>query len=162
MLQSQFGAAIQEVTQEGWVKLDRGHLLEIAQFVKKQNDLSMDMLHCITGVDLGGGTLECIYIFTSTTHKHWLTVKVDVKVEDPKLPTLSHIWPTANWHEREAFDLLGFMFTDHPNLKRILCHEDWVGYPLRKDYEFPKEFEGIKRDLVLEEDDVMPRTVKKG
>lgn len=163
LLQSKFGGAILETAKEGWVKIVRESLLAIVQFLKTEPELGFDFLHCITGVDLGGGTLQCVYTLTSTTQKHWLSLKVEVKADDPHIPTLCHLWPTANWHEREAFDLFGLSFTGHPNLKRILCHEDWVGHPLRKDYEFPKTFEGIPGDVLQEEEDTpMPRTSKKG
>jgi NADH-quinone oxidoreductase subunit C len=64
--------------------------------------------------------------------------------ELPTCPSVAHVWAIADWHEREAYDLLGIEFTGHPNLQRILCVEDWVGHPLRKDYEFPKEYHGIR------------------
>jgi len=85
------------------------------------------------------------------TKKHSLVLKVilprwknDTEGELPEVPTVSKIWPTADWHEREVFDLSGVNFTGHPNLRRILCPEDWEGYPLRKDYEMPLEYHGIR------------------
>jgi NADH-quinone oxidoreductase subunit C len=62
----------------------------------------------------------------------------------PDVPSVSGVWAIADWHEREAFDLVGINFTGHPDLRRILCAEDWVGHPLRKDYEFPLEYHGIR------------------
>ena len=64
--------------------------------------------------------------------------------ELPEIPSLSKVWLIAEWHEREAYDLMGITFTGHPNLRRILCPEDWEGHPLRKDYEFPLEYHGIR------------------
>ena len=60
------------------------------------------------------------------------------------MPTLCHLWPSADWHEREAYDLVGINFVGHPDLCRILLSDDWVGYPLRKDYTFPLEYHGIR------------------
>ena len=62
----------------------------------------------------------------------------------PEIPTVTDIWSTAHWHERETYDLSGVRFVGHPYLRRILCPEDWVGYPLRKDYEMPLEYHGIR------------------
>ncbi|MCY2994132.1 MAG: NADH-quinone oxidoreductase subunit C [Planctomycetota bacterium] len=62
----------------------------------------------------------------------------------PEVPSVSDIWKTALWHEREVYDLMGVRFQGHPDLRRILCPEDWVGYPLRKDYEMPVEYHGIR------------------
>ena len=70
--------------------------------------------------------------------------KNDQPGELPEVPTVSGVWRTADWHEREAYDLCGVQFTGHPNLRRILCPEDWVGHPLRKDYEMPLEYHGIR------------------
>jgi NADH-quinone oxidoreductase subunit C len=63
--------------------------------------------------------------------------------EDPHIPSVAGIWPTAEWHEREAYDLMGIVFDGNPDLRRILCPDDWEGHALRKDYVFPKEYHGI-------------------
>ena len=62
----------------------------------------------------------------------------------PEIPSVTGVWRTADWHEREVFDLSGIFFIGHPDLRRILCPEDWVGYPLRRDYEMPLEYHGIR------------------
>ena len=95
--------------------------------------------------------MQLVYHLFSMQHKHSLVLKVmlprwrdDVEGQIPAAPSVSGIWSTADWHEREVFDLLGVKFTDHPNLRRILCPEDWEGHPLRKDYEMPMEYHGIR------------------
>ena len=94
---------------------------------------------------------EVVYHLFSMKHKHSLVLKVilprwkdDKPGELPEVPSVSGLWSTADWHEREVYDLSGVYFTGHPNLRRILCPEDWVGHPLRKDYEMPLEYHGIR------------------
>ncbi len=95
--------------------------------------------------------LEVVYHLCSIVRKHRFVVKVllprwkdDRPGELPEVPSVAAIWPAADWHEREVFDLSGVMFTGHPDLRRILLADDWVGHPLRKDYEFPLEYHGIR------------------
>ena len=92
-----------------------------------------------------------VYHLSSIAKKHSLVVKAnlprwkdDVEGQLPEVPTVSDVWRTADWHERELYDLSGVRFVGHPNLRRILCPEDWVGHPLRKDYEMPLEYHGIR------------------
>ena len=110
-----------------------------------------DYLACITGLDNGPevGTLEVIYNLYSIPYDHHLTLKVITPRLTPtgnlpEVPTVCHIWRTADWHEREAYDLVGIRFAGHPDLRRILCAHDWEGYPLRRDYEWPEYYHGIK------------------
>jgi NADH-quinone oxidoreductase subunit C len=95
--------------------------------------------------------MEVVYHLSSYTHKHRFVLKVtlprwkgDKAGELPEVPSVTGLWSTADWHEREVFDLCGVHFTGHPDLTRILLSEDWVGHPLRKDYEFPLEYHGIR------------------
>jgi NADH-quinone oxidoreductase subunit C len=95
--------------------------------------------------------LEIVYHLSSIAKKHTLVVKVvlprwrdDVEGELPQVPTVCGVWRTADWHERETYDLSGIEFVGHPDLKRILCPDDWVGYPLRKDYVQPLEYHGMR------------------
>jgi NADH-quinone oxidoreductase subunit C len=95
--------------------------------------------------------MEVVYHLSSITKKHSMVVKVkiprwkdDVEGQCPEVPSVTSVWRTADWHEREVYDLSGIWFTGHPDLTRILCPEDWVGYPLRKDYEMPLEYHGIR------------------
>ena len=121
------------------------------------------MCNCITAVDYlhtdpkkaakAGWEphIEVVYHISSIAKKHTLVVKTkvprwkdDEEGELPEVPSVTGVWRTADWHEREVFDLSGVMFTGHPDLRRILCPEDWDGYPLRKDYEMPLEYHGIR------------------
>jgi NADH-quinone oxidoreductase subunit C len=91
-----------------------------------------------------GGMIEVVYFLDSTVHRHRLIAKARLDREDPRIRTVEDIWKAADWHEREAWDLMGVVFEGHHNLVRILCAEDWEGHPLRKDYVIPEEYHGIK------------------
>jgi NADH-quinone oxidoreductase subunit C len=138
-------------------------LVEVMAFLKSEPSLAFDLLHNISGVDYleldpkkapkAGFEphLEVVYHLQSFQHRHRFTVKVvlprwkDGKAgELPEVPTLTGLYGSADWHEREVFDLVGVHFTGHPNLVRILLAEDWEGHPLRKDYELPLEYHGIR------------------
>ncbi|MGH3441793.1 MAG: NADH-quinone oxidoreductase subunit C [Nitriliruptorales bacterium] len=80
------------------------------------------------------GTIEVTYHLLSMEHVHRLRLVVAVGDDDPRVPTVTDLYPTANYHEREVYDFYGVVFEDHPNLVRILMPDDWVGHPLRKDY----------------------------
>lgn len=97
-------------------------------------ELRCDYLRNLSGVDQETH-LEVAYHLLSLTHKHEYCVKVKTDREQASIPSVTDVWPTANWNEREAFDLFGIDFPGHPNLVRIMMPDDWVGHPLRKDYE---------------------------
>jgi len=107
---------------------------DLALKLKGETDLAFDFLFCLTGVDMVK-FLEVVYHLESTTQKHQLVLKVrtDDRVNGA-VPTVCDIWRTAEFHEREVYDLLGIKFTGHPDLRRIFLEEDWNGHPLRKDY----------------------------
>ncbi|MAE65433.1 MAG: NADH-quinone oxidoreductase subunit C [Phycisphaeraceae bacterium] len=116
----------------------------LAGFLIDDGDLKFDFLACVTAVDYVADDQLCaVYDLYSTVHDHWFAIKVYTDRTDPHIPSVMDIWPAADWHEREAFDMMGIVFDGHTDLRRILLPEDWVGYPLRKDYEFPREYHGI-------------------
>jgi len=110
-------------------------LLEIATFLRDEPGLEFAMLSWIAGVDLLPRVprFEVVYGLLSLSQALRLTLKVRVPEENPRVPSVVGVWPTANWHERETYDFYGLEFTGHPDLTRILLPEDWVGWPLRKD-----------------------------
>lgn len=105
-----------------------------------------DMLSCITGIDNGpeAGTMEVIYHFYSIPFNQSLALKVILSRENPEVESIVSIWKTANWLEREVYDMFGIIFNNHPDLRRILMPADWKGYPLRKDYKHEEYYRGVK------------------
>ncbi|MDD4891990.1 MAG: NADH-quinone oxidoreductase subunit C [Phycisphaerae bacterium] len=119
-------------------------LVELATFLRDEADLRFDMLRSITAIDdPKENRLTAAYDLISTVHRHAFAVKVSVAKDSPRIPSAAGVWPAAEWHEREAYDLMGIVFDGHPDLRRILLPDDWQGHPLRKDYVFPKEYGGI-------------------
>ena len=116
----------------------------IAAYLKEAEELAFDSCMCITGVDLWPEeNLESRYNLHSMTHNHKIEIRIGVEKSNPVIPTVSHVWQIANWFEREVYDMIGIRFKDHPDLRRMLLPEDWVGHPLRKDYEEPGSYHGI-------------------
>ena len=110
------------------------YLHELALRLKLTPETSFDFLFCLTGMDWGL-ELGVIYHLESTTHRHKLVLRVNTPDrENPVLDSVSDIWRTAEFHEREVFDFFGIKFNNHPNMKRLFMPADWDGYPLRKDY----------------------------
>ncbi|NME67335.1 NADH-quinone oxidoreductase subunit C [Flammeovirga aprica] len=118
----------------------------VCQFLKENKTTYFDTLSCLTGVDNGPAkkTMEVIYHLYSIPFGHKLTLKVMLDRESPSLPSVTSVWKAADWHEREAYDLVGMKFENHPDLRRILSPDDWVGHPLQKDYEPEERYHGIK------------------
>jgi NADH/F420H2 dehydrogenase subunit C len=109
-------------------------LYDLALKLRDNPELAFDYLFCLSGVDYGK-QLAVVYHLSSTQHKHALVLKVKTDDrENPGFDTVSDIWRTADFHERETFDMFGIRFNRHPDLRRIFLDEDWKGYPLRKDY----------------------------
>jgi len=116
----------------------------ISLFLRDEESLQFDFLSSLSGVDYDDENLLIVYNLYSFVHKHKLMIKVFVPKIEPNVKTVSDIWATADWHEREAFDLFGIKFEDHPDLRRILLPDDWEGHPLRKDYKVQEFYEGMK------------------
>lgn len=146
-----------------WIEVSPEGLVDVCTYLRDEADLRFNFLNCISAVDYFEADpkkaaktgwqphLEVVYHLWSVPNRVSLVLKVmlprwkdGVEGELPEVPTVSGVWSTADWHEREVYDLSGVLFTGHPNLRRILCPEDWVGHPLRKDYEMPLEYHGIR------------------
>lgn len=165
-LEGRFGAKIKGKTLDAldpFVVVEPDALVEVCRFLKQEPALAFDLLHNVSGVDYlepdpkkapkAGFEphVEVVYHLQSFRHRHRFVVKVslprwkgDKAGELPEVPSLTGLYGSANWHEREVYDLVGVHFAGHPELTRILLAEDWVGHPLRKDYEFPLEYHGIR------------------
>ncbi|MNH87671.1 NADH-quinone oxidoreductase subunit C/D [compost metagenome] len=105
-----------------------------AQVMKDHEELSCDYLRNVSGIDMETH-MEVAYHLLSLSHKRDYCVKVKTDREQPSIPSVTPVWPTANWNEREVFDLYGIDFPGHPDMRRIMMTDEWVGHPLRKDYE---------------------------
>jgi NADH-quinone oxidoreductase subunit C len=118
----------------------------VCDFLWRNPNTYFDSLSCVTAIDLGvdAGQMEVIYTLYSIPYHVTIHVRVVIDRDKPEVPSLSGIWKTADWHEREAYDFFGIQFTGHPNLTRILLPADWEGHPLRKDYVEQARYHGIK------------------
>ena len=130
---------------EYYIRINPQDVPEIISFLKNEPAFRMDYLSLISGVDwLNENKMEVVYHLFSISQHHNVAVHVYLDRSNPVVPTISHLYGAANWHERETYDLLGIQFEGHPDLRRILLPDDWDGYPLRKDYKFPDEYHGVK------------------
>lgn len=125
-----------------------GAILEVCTFLKNNHDMAFDTLACLSGVDYKRfkgepERMEVVYHLFSMKLRHKFVLKVELPREHPSLSAVEGIWAIANWHEREAYDMFGIRFEGHSDLRRILCPDDWEGYPLRKDYEQPESYRGM-------------------
>ena len=123
-------------------------LLDVCSELQSNPQTYFDHLSCITGVDNGveKDSMEVIYHLYSITKNVHFIIKVILDRNQPRVPSLTSIWGTANWHERETYDLFGIHFENHPDLRRILLPANWEGHPLRKDYTTQEYFHGVKVD----------------
>lgn len=147
-----------------WIELKSDSLVSIAEFLRDDQDHEFISLQVVSGTDFLAkeavsataelpaqaavpGRIEIVYVLFSYAFNTQLTLKVLCDRDHAKVPTLAHLFRSANWYEREIYDVLGVNFEGHPNLKRLLLPPDWVGHPLRKDYIFPEEYNGMKVPL---------------
>jgi NADH-quinone oxidoreductase subunit C len=146
-----------------WIEVAAERLVAVCRWLKESSPVRFDSLQCITAVDWfepdakkaakvsWQPRLELVYHLWSTPSRASLVLKVTlprwkdgVSGDPPVVPSVAGVWRGADWHEREVYDLSGVWFGGHPDLRRILCPEDWEGFPLRKDYTMPIEYHGIR------------------
>ena len=116
--------------------VDGSNWKTIAQQLRSNDDFKLDYLFCVTCVDWKTN-LTMVYHLTSTVFRHSLVIKAKLDRNNPEIETVSDIWRTSEFHEREVYDLFGVKFLHHPDLRRLLLTDDFNGYPLRKDFEDP-------------------------
>lgn len=139
-LSARFADFIEEVIEargEVTVAIKREGLVPIMAFLRDEPSLQFNFLSDVSGVDLGEFAeprFAVAYHLYSLPHNHRLRIKVFLTEDDAWVPTVSEIWKSANWMEREIYDMYGVDFTDHPDLRRILMPADYEGHPLRKDF----------------------------
>ena len=116
---------------------------EVSMLLKNESDLDFNYLMCISSYDKGDDKIYGVaYNLFSTSKNHYLEVRVEAE-DGISIPSVVNLWQTANWHEREAYDMMGIHFEGHPNLKRILLSDDWEGHPLRKNFKEPDYYHGM-------------------
>lgn len=137
-------SCVKEVLQP-YLVINAEDLPGICLYLSQTPGLYFDFLNCITCVDNGPdkGSMDLLYHLSSLPLEHSVILKVTVSREEQQVPSLASLWRTADWHEREIFDLFGLGFRDHPDLRRILLPADWEGHPLRKDYKEQEKYHGI-------------------
>jgi len=139
----EFGQAVSRVVVdrgELTLHVEREHLVGLAGALRNDQSLRFELLSSVSGVDYydeqnpDSKRLHSVYHLTSMTYRRRLRLEVAVTVEDPHVPSLTGLYPTADWQERETWDMYGIVYDGHPALTRILMPDDWPGHPQRKDY----------------------------
>jgi NADH-quinone oxidoreductase subunit C len=128
------------------IRIHPDDLVPVCIELFKNQQTYFDLLSCVTGIDNGPaiGTIEIAYNLYSIPYNLQLMLKVTIPRDNGAVDSVCSVWRTANWHEREIFDLLGVTFRNHPDLRRILLPADWEGNPLRKDYKHQEYYKKIK------------------
>jgi NADH-quinone oxidoreductase subunit C len=128
------------------IKVPASGVIAICKALYNDPTTYFDMLSCVTGIDNGveAATLDIVYNLYSIPFNHHLTLRVTIPRDKPEIDSVISVWRTADWHERELFDMYGIIVKGHPDLRRILMPADWEGYPLRKDYKHQAYYRDIK------------------
>ena len=127
-----------------YLSVEAQAILDVCGYLRDEPELRFEVLSDLTALDLPKDSmLQVVYHLYSYAHRHQIVLKANLQREEPHISTVEGIWKAANWMEREVFDLFGVVFDGHSDLRRILLPEDWIGYPLRKDYVEQEEYDGI-------------------
>lgn len=150
LLKARFGDAVgaaPEVKGDTWLPVKGERLVEVCAFLKETAGLDFDFLEDLTAVDWPKrNVIEVVIHLMSYQLKHTIKLKVEADRAAPVVPSLYPVWKGADWFEREVYDLFGVTFTGHPDLRRIMLPDDWVGHPLRKDYQEAGGWHGISNE----------------
>ena len=150
-IQKKFPDAIQCDINEEYIGIKPEHWFDVAQWLKSEPDASFDSLQCVTGMDIGDNKLDSRYNLHSMKLGHLIEIRVEVPIENPKIPSIEQIWRIGDWFERETYDMYGIKYEGHRDLRRMLLPEDWEGFPLRKDYQEQETYHGIIVKKIKEE-----------
>jgi len=163
---AKFGEAISALSpprKDPYFTIAGPRLVEVARFLREDPELRFDFLQDVTATDHPKeGVIKVVYHFYSYQHRHLAVAKVHLDRAKPEVDSLDGVWKAANWMEREIYDLFGVIFRGHPDMRRVLLPDDWVGHPLRKDYVEAGGYRGISnvRDNPLDQYLSLDRAVK--
>ena len=142
-LESQAAGKVSKIDQKEAIFVLPENWIEVSMLLKNELDLDFNYLMCISSYDKGDGRIYGVaYNLFSTAKNHYLEVRIEVD-DGINIPSVVSLWKTADWHEREAYDMMGISFEGHPDLKRILLSDDWEGHPLRKNFKEPDYYHGM-------------------
>lgn len=144
-LKAQFGDRIGDLSEDvtPLCVVETAAIADVCEWLRDEPGIDLTSLMCLSAIDVDK-KLGVVYHLHSIQHKHQIALKVETEDrEKPRVPTVAGIFGTAEWHEREAYDMMGIVFDGHPDLRRILCPEDWDGWPLRKDYVVQQTYRGL-------------------
>jgi NADH-quinone oxidoreductase subunit C len=145
-LKAQFGDRIGDLSAdaEPTCVVETAAIAEVCEWLREEPGIDLTSLMCLSAIDVDG-KLGVAYHLHSMQHNHRIALKVELAGRDaPRVPTVSTLFGTAEWHEREAYDMMGIIFDGHADLRRILCPDDWEGWPLRKDYVVQATYRGLR------------------